>query len=87
MEQGTIILVVIRYGTHVMIGTSLFFIVAVPAVLLDLLVQRLDALGISEPVLLLLGLFEYFLLVFDVLISTAYIGFSALTIFKESCRE
>jgi hypothetical protein len=87
MGRQHALIVILRYSLHALVGTIMFAIVAAPAVMIDIVVQHLARNGTSQAVLIILSLFEYFLLTFDALISAAYIAYSALTIFKESCDE
>jgi len=54
-----------HFGAHGFVGTIIFLIIMVPAVLLNHLVQYLAKFGISDFTLLILGLLEHAIVLVD----------------------
>jgi hypothetical protein len=73
--------------THVVIGTLMFCIIAIPAVLLSFLVHWLETLGVSSYSIQLLTLLEHGILTVDVLSVFFYIVTMVYSHFKGSNDE
>lgn len=72
-----------HFGAHGFVGTIIFLIIMVPAVLLNHLVQYLAKFGISDFTLLILGLLEHAIVLVDAGLFFVFICIGAARAIKE----
>lgn len=70
---------IIHFATHAVVGTAVFVVVALPAVLVHWLVHALAAAGIDGYVAIVLTGLEYSLVTVD---ATALLSYLGITLYK-----
>lgn len=75
-----------HFASHVAAGTAIFVIIAVPAVLLNLLVDWLTDIGVSWFILTVLTTVEWAIVVIDSMLFLAYLVTSGWAWFREMNR-
>lgn len=78
---------VLNFVVHALVGTVLFLIVALPALVLNLLVHQLPAYGVTRFTLAILTLIEHTILIFDGVAVLVYIGVSTWRELREMLDE
>jgi hypothetical protein len=85
-RNGTEWIHVLNFAVHAVVGTVLFVVVGLPALLLNLITHRLSSFGASNFTLTILTLIEHAILVFDGLAVLVYIGVSTWRELKDMLR-
>src|ERR1700733_2443349 len=62
-----------RFGLHTIVGTCIFAIIAIPAILLDLGVKKLEGSAVSAPVIYGVKIAEYGLFGTDLLLFLVFL--------------
>ena len=76
-----------HFAGHSLVGTGIFLIVAMPAVLLGYLVHKLREYNVAEFTLTVLFFLEHTILVVDALLFLSYLGFTSWKAFKEGSSQ
>jgi hypothetical protein len=85
-RDGTRWIHVLNFAVHAVVGTVLFIVVGLPALLLNLITLHLSSLGANGFTLAVLTLIEHAILVFDGVAVLVYIGVSTWRELKDMLR-
>lgn len=66
------------FGIHVFVAVGVFFIIAVPAIALNFLIQWLESIGIDGLISYILRGTEYFIFLVDILLFWVFIARSTV---------
>ena len=75
-----------RFLGHILTSTTIFVIIALPAVGLSFLIAYLEGVGVSGPTLVILTFLKYAILVLDVFLCAAYLSISAFKAVREMLK-
>ncbi len=70
---------VLDFGTHTIVASLIFIVIAIPAIGLSIAVSKLTAIGVSELTVAIISILEYSLLILD---SIVFIGYLIIESFK-----
>ncbi len=68
---------IVNFVVHSIVGTAIFLVVGVPAVILSLLVHALEGVRVSPTTLFILSLLEHAILIVDAVAVIVYIGIAS----------
>lgn len=74
---------IVHFLTHSVVGSAIFIIIAIPALLLGKLVHLLEKWGVAPYVLSVLTYLEYFIVTVDAILVVVYLGFAGYRAIKE----
>ena len=67
----------IEFVFHVFIGFCLFVVIAIPAILLDIFLSRLEAQGVGNVVTNILEIVKYYVLIVDSILLIIFVFWAA----------